>query len=58
MEGEIGRIRESTQTKMPKSLRGRGETATKRKMRKIKRMKGVKKRCQTIKKRGGGGREI
>lgn len=54
MEGEIGRIRESTQTKMPKSLRGRGETATKRKIGKIKRMRGAKKRCQTIKKRGGG----
>ena len=54
MEGERGRVGESTQTKMPKSLRGRGETATKRKMRKIKRMKGVKKRCQTIKKKGGG----
>ena len=53
MEGERGRVGESTQTKMPKSLRGRGETAAKRKMRKIKRMKGVKKRCQTIKKRGG-----
>lgn len=54
MEGERGRVGESAQTKMPKSLRGRGETATKRKMRKIKRMKGAKKRCQTIKKRGGG----
>ena len=57
MEGERGRVGESTQTKTQKSLRGRGETATKRKMRKIKRMKGAKKRCQTIKK-GGGGREI
>lgn len=57
MEGERGRVGESTQTKMPKSLRGRGETATKRKMRKIKRMKEAKKRRQTIKKKGGG-REI
>ena len=54
MEGERGRVGESTQTKMPKSLRGRGETATKRKMRKIKRMKEAKKRCQTIKKGEGG----
>ena len=54
MEGEIGRIRESTQTKTPKSLSARAKTATKRKIGKIKRMRGAKKRCQTIKKRGGG----
>ena len=53
MEGERGRVGESTQTKMPKSLSARAKTATKRKMRKIKRMRGAKKRCQTIKKKGG-----
>ena len=36
MEGERGRIGESIQTKMPKSLSARAKTATKRKMRKIK----------------------
>ena len=58
MEGERGRVGESTQTKMPKSLRSRGETATKRKMGKIKRMKEAKKRRQTIKKRGGGREKV
>ena len=57
MEGERGRVGESIQTKMPKSLSARAKTATKRKMRKIKRMKEAKKRCQTIKKKGGGYRE-
>ena len=57
MEGERGRVGESIQTKMPKSLSARAKTATKRKIGKIKRMRGAKKRCETIKKRGGGYRE-
>ena len=54
MEGERGRVGESIQTKMPKSLSARAKTATKRKMRKIKRMKEAKRGAKQLKKRGGG----
>lgn len=54
MEGERGRVGESTQTKTPKSLSARAKTATKRKMRKIKRIERGKKEVPNNKKRGGG----